>query len=70
MELVSETGRWQSLWLKAMLVIVRISLLYEFFQWRISKAVEIEKLRNRSAQYLHDELGATLSRVSIYGAAL
>jgi len=70
MELVIEPAWWQTWWFKAILAMIFIYLLYEFFQYRISKAVEMEKLRNRIAQDLHDEIGSTLSSVSIYSSAL
>ena len=61
---------WQTWWLKAIGLLIFILLLYVFFQYRISKVVEMEKLRNRIAQDLHDEIGSTLSSVSIYSLAL
>jgi ligand-binding sensor domain-containing protein/two-component sensor histidine kinase len=70
MELVIEPAWWQTWWFYAILFIIFIALLYVFFQYRISKAVEMEKLRNRIAQDLHDEIGSTLSSVSIYSSAL
>jgi ligand-binding sensor domain-containing protein/two-component sensor histidine kinase len=69
-ELVIEPAWWQTWWFKAILFIIFIALLYIFFQYRVSKAVELEKLRNRIAQDLHDEIGSTLSSVSIYSSAL
>jgi streptogramin lyase/two-component sensor histidine kinase len=69
-ELVIEPAWWQTWWFKALLFILFIYLLYVFFQYRVSKAVELERLRNRIAQDLHDEIGSTLSSVSIYSSAL
>ncbi len=70
MELEIKPAWWQTWWLKAIGFLIFIFLLYAFFQYRISKAVEMEKLRNRIAQDLHDEIGSTLSSVSIYSLAL
>lgn len=69
-ELVIQPAWWQTWWFYGILFILFIYLLYVFFQYRISKAVELEKLRNRIAQDLHDEIGSTLSSVSIYSSAL
>lgn len=70
MELVIKPAWWQTWWFRAVLFILFIYLVYVFFQYRVSKAVEMEKLRNRIAQDLHDEIGSTLSSVSIYSSAL
>ena len=69
-ELEIKPAWWQTWWLKSIGFLIFIFLLYVFFQYRISKAVEMEKLRNRIAQDLHDEIGSTLSSVSIYSLAL
>ena len=69
-ELEIKPAWWQTWWLTAIGFLIFIFLLYVFFQYRISKAVEMEKLRNRIAQDLHDEIGSTLSSVSIYSLAL
>lgn len=69
-ELIIEPAWWQTWWFNTILFIIFSSLLYMFFQYRVSKAVELEKLRNRIAQDLHDEIGSTLSSVSIYSTAL
>ena len=69
-ELEIKPAWWQTWWLKAIGLLIFIFLLYVFFQYRISKVVEMEKLRNRIAQDLHDEIGSTLSSVSIYSLAL
>lgn len=70
MQLEIEPAWWQTWWLKVVIFIIFIFLLYEFFQYRISKAVEMERLRIRIAKDLHDEIGSTLSSVSIYSSAL
>lgn len=70
MELEIEPAWWQTWWLKAITLVFFTILLYLFFQYRISKVVEMEKLRNRIAQDLHDEIGSTLSSVSLYSLAL
>jgi two-component sensor histidine kinase len=70
MQLEIEPAWWQTWWLKVVSFILFMFLLYVFFQYRISKVVEMERLRMRIAQDLHDEIGSTLSSVSLYSSAL
>ena len=61
---------WQTWWFRLLLVSSILSLIYFFVKYRFKKALELEKLRNRIARDLHDEIGSTLSSVGIYSAAL
>ena len=47
-----------------------VSLIYFFSKYRFKKKLELEKLRNRIVQDLHNEIGSTLSSLGIYSAAL
>ena len=42
------------------------SVLFLIYRYRLQKAVEMEKLRTRIATDLHDDIGATLSSISMY----
>ena len=55
---------------KLLSISIFVSLIYFFSKYRFKKKLELEKLRNRIAQDLHDEIGSTLSSLGIYSAAL
>lgn len=43
---------------------------YLLYRYRLRKAVELEKIRTRIATDLHDDIGATLSSISMYSDAV
>lgn len=59
-----------SAWFIAGMVILLGTSLYALYRYRLRKAVELEKLRTRIATDLHDDIGATLSSISMYSEAV
>ena len=57
---------WQTIWFKLLSVLFMGALCYGIYRYRLQKALEVEKVRNRIARDLHDEIGSTLSAISIY----
>lgn len=59
-----------SWWFLALTVVFIAAALYAIYRYRLRKALELEKLRTRIATDLHDDIGATLSSISIYSDAV
>ena len=56
---------WKTWWFYGILVLLFIFLLYTIYQNRIQQLLKLQAIRNRISQDLHDDLGATLSSVSL-----
>lgn len=56
---------WQTTWFKLLCVLVGALILYAIYYNRMQKIKDIHRIRNKIAGDLHDDLGATLSSISI-----
>lgn len=59
----------QTIWFKIAMVLLFAAALYALYRYRLSQVLQLQKLRNRIARDLHDEIGSTLSSISIYAAS-
>ena len=57
---------WQRWWFSAFCMLLGASALYLFYRYRINELLKRQMIRNRIAQDLHDNLGSTLSSISVY----
>ena len=57
-------------WFISLSVLLLASAAYLLYCYRLRKAVEMERLRTRIATDLHDDIGATLSSISMYSEAV
>jgi signal transduction histidine kinase/streptogramin lyase len=56
---------WRRWWFIASAVLVSAIVLYGFHRYRISRYLELERIRTRIATDLHDDIGSSLSQVTV-----
>ena len=56
---------WQTWWFYSLIGILAALLLYGFYSYRIRQIMKIQKVRNRIASDLHDDIGATLTNINM-----
>lgn len=56
---------WQTLWFRMLCILAGGIILYAIWYSRMQKLRDIGRIRNKIASDLHDDLGATLSSISI-----
>lgn len=56
---------WQRWWFLALAGLLLISLAYLLYRYRVAQLLRVERVRTRIASDLHDDIGASLSRVAI-----
>ncbi|MDZ7766481.1 MAG: triple tyrosine motif-containing protein [Melioribacteraceae bacterium] len=56
---------WQTWWFYLSVALFLIGLFYTVYRFRVNKILEMEKLRIKIASDLHDEVGSTLTKVSM-----
>jgi len=61
---------WQAWWVQILAFSAIAGLLVLTHKYRVSRLLEVERTRNRIAQDLHDNVGATLSSISYFAQAI
>ena len=56
---------WQRWWVRLPLLILVCVVLYTLYRYRLTRHLEVERLRTRIATDLHDDIGSTLSQIAI-----
>jgi signal transduction histidine kinase/ligand-binding sensor domain-containing protein len=56
---------WQRRWFLLLLALFVVGLIYLLYRYRLQKLLELEKVRTRIATDLHDDIGASLSKIAI-----
>lgn len=57
---------WQTFWFWLLVVLVVSSLIYLVYRYRVNMLLKQQEIRNGIAQDLHDQIGSTLSSISVY----
>ena len=61
---------WKTWWFISLVALFIAATVYAFYRYRLQRAIELERLRTRIATDLHDDIGATLSSISMYSDAV
>ena len=56
---------WQTWWFYLLCAVVVALILYALYRYRIHQLLSMQKIRNRIAVDLHDDIGSTLTNISI-----
>lgn len=57
---------WKTVWFLTLIILVISSIIYAAHRYRLQQSLKVERLRNKIASDLHDEVGSSLTRISIY----
>ena len=56
---------WQRWWVLTLALLITASMIYALYRYRIAQLLKVERVRTRIATDLHDDIGASLSRMAI-----
>jgi two-component sensor histidine kinase len=56
---------WRKPWFIVLCVLMLMGLLYAIYRYRINELLHLQKVRDRIATDLHDDIGTTLTNISI-----
>ncbi len=56
---------WQTWWFYSIIVLIVILFFYALYRYRIKQILNLQKVRNRIASDLHDDIGATLTNINM-----
>jgi ligand-binding sensor domain-containing protein len=61
---------WQTGWFITLSILVFLLLMYAIHRYRISRVIALANLRNKIATDLHDDVGSSLTKISLYSGLL
>ena len=57
---------WQTLWFRIIIVLFAAECIYAIHRYRLKRQLEMERMRIRIASDLHDDVGASLTRIAVH----
>ncbi len=57
---------WKTWWFYALCAVITALIIYAIYRYRINELLKMQAIRNKIAQDLHDNVGSTLSSISVY----
>ncbi len=70
MQLIITPPFWTTWWFIILMVLLVGLLMYGVHRYRLAQLIKVQHLRNKIASDLHDEVGSSLTRISIYSDLL
>ena len=63
--IVIEPPFWQTWWFQGLVLLSMVMVLYLLYRYRVNQLLRLQNVRNEISKDLHDDVGATLSSISI-----
>jgi len=57
---------WKARWFIALIILLSGLVAFAVHRYRLEQSLKVERIRNKIASDLHDEVGSSLTRISIY----
>lgn len=64
--LIIQPPFWRTWWFMVLVLLATCALLYAIHRYRLAQSLKLERLRTKIASDLHDEVGSSLTKISIY----
>ena len=56
---------WNTWWFMALCIVAFLAVIYSIYRYRLEQLLQVERLRTKISTDLHDDIGSTLSSISI-----
>src|SRR5205085_41794 len=65
LRIIIEPPFWRTWWFMVICAFLFAGLLYAVYRYRVNQLLQMEQTRNRIASDLHDDIGSTLTNISL-----